>query len=122
MTDRIEAGNGEQTGMLNASPERRTCASMSDRRVRLPVGHFVGEAWYVVSQCRAYRYRFVRMWDFYLATAEMAFRLQWMMVFQVQLAKRQGIVPITRNYISSEETRLRALENGRRPPLRLAGE
>jgi hypothetical protein len=63
VTDRIETGSGEQTAMRNVSPLRRTCPSMSDRRVRLPVGHFVGEAWYVVSQCRAYRYRFVRMWD-----------------------------------------------------------
>jgi hypothetical protein len=63
VTDRIDTGAGEQTAIRNVGPGRRTCPSMSDRRVRLPVGHFVGEAWYVVSQCRAYRYRFVRMWD-----------------------------------------------------------
>jgi len=45
-----------------------------------------------------------------------------MMVFQLQLTKRQGIVPMTRDYIAREEARLRALERGGRPTLRLAGE
>jgi cyclopropane-fatty-acyl-phospholipid synthase len=44
------------------------------------------------------------------------------MVFQIQLTKRQGIVPITRGYITDEEERLRALEAKVHPPLRLAGE
>src|SRR5256885_1524818 len=69
-----------------------------------------------------YDARFVRMWEFYLAASEMAFREQAMMVFQLQLTKRQGIVPMTRDYIGREEARLRALEGGGRPQLRLAGE
>jgi cyclopropane-fatty-acyl-phospholipid synthase len=71
---------------------------------------------------RLYDARFVRMWEFYLAASEMAFREQAMMVFQMQLTKRQGVVPMTRDYIAREEARLRALERGSRPPLRLAGE
>jgi cyclopropane-fatty-acyl-phospholipid synthase len=71
---------------------------------------------------RLYDERFVRMWEFYLAAAEMAFRERAMMVFQMQLTKRQGIVPLTRDYIMREEGRLRAVERGTRPPLRLAGE
>jgi cyclopropane-fatty-acyl-phospholipid synthase len=71
---------------------------------------------------RIYDRRFVRMWEFYLAASEMAFREQAMMVMQIQLAKRQGVVPITRNYIEREEARLRGLEGGQRPQLRLAGE
>jgi len=71
---------------------------------------------------RLYDDRFVRMWEFYLAAAEMAFREQAMMVFQLQLTKRQGVVPMTRDYILRETARLRALEHGQRPPLRLAGE
>jgi cyclopropane-fatty-acyl-phospholipid synthase len=71
---------------------------------------------------RIYDRRFVRMWEFYLAASEMAFREQAMMVMQIQLAKRQDVVPITRDYIAREETRLRSLEGGQRPPLRLAGE
>jgi cyclopropane-fatty-acyl-phospholipid synthase len=71
---------------------------------------------------KLYDTRFLRMWEFYLAASEMAFREQNMMVFQIQITKRQGIVPITRNYIAHEENRLRALEGGKRPPLRVAGE
>jgi len=71
---------------------------------------------------RLYDARFVRMWEFYLAASEMAFREQAMMVFQVQLTKRQGVVPITRDYIVRETQRLRALEGGKPPSLRLAGE
>jgi cyclopropane-fatty-acyl-phospholipid synthase len=52
----------------------------------------------------------------------MAFREQAMMVFQMQLTKQQGIVPITRDYITREEARLRALEARSSAPLRLAGE
>jgi cyclopropane-fatty-acyl-phospholipid synthase len=71
---------------------------------------------------RIYDRRFVRMWEFYLAASEMAFREQALMVFQMQLTKRQGIVPTTRDYIARETERLHGLEGGRRQPLRLAGE
>jgi cyclopropane-fatty-acyl-phospholipid synthase len=71
---------------------------------------------------RLYDARFVRMWEFYLASSEMTFREQGMMVFQIQMTKRQDVVPITRDYIGQEENRLRALESRRRPRLRLAGE
>ena len=71
---------------------------------------------------KTYDERFVRMWEFYLAASEMTFREQGMMVFQLQLTKRQGVVPITRDYIGREEAHLRGLESGSRPPLRLAGE
>ena len=71
---------------------------------------------------RIYDQRFVRMWEFYLAASEMAFREQAMMVMQIQLTKRQGVIPVTRDYIAREEARLRTLEGGHRPPLRLAGE
>jgi cyclopropane-fatty-acyl-phospholipid synthase len=62
------------------------------------------------------------MWEFYLAASEMAFRQQNMMVFQIQLTKRQDVVPLTRDYILREEQRLRALEGHSRQPLRIAGE
>lgn len=69
-----------------------------------------------------YDERFARMWEFYLAASEMAFRKQNMMNFQIQLTKRQGPVPMTRDYIAIEEARLRELENGSLPKLKLAGE
>jgi len=71
---------------------------------------------------RIYDKRFVRMWEFYLAASEMSFREQNLMVFQIQLTKRQGIVPITRDYIMREEQHLRTIETKRFEPLRLAGE
>jgi cyclopropane-fatty-acyl-phospholipid synthase len=71
---------------------------------------------------RIYDRRFVRMWEFYLAASEMAFREQALMVFQIQLTRRQGVVPTTRDYIARETARLRGRETGQRLPLRLAGE
>ena len=71
---------------------------------------------------RIYDKKFVRMWEFYLACSEMAFREQALMVFQIQLTKRQDIVPMTRDYIGREENRLRAAEAGRHPQLRRAAE
>jgi cyclopropane-fatty-acyl-phospholipid synthase len=71
---------------------------------------------------RLYDRRFVRMWEFYLASSEMAFRDGDMVVFQIQMAKRKGVIPATRDYIAREEARLRGFEAGQVPPLRLAGE
>jgi cyclopropane-fatty-acyl-phospholipid synthase len=71
---------------------------------------------------RLYDERFARMWEFYLASSEMSFRKQNMMNFQIQLAKRQGVVPMTRDYIAHEEARLRGIERSTRPRLQVAGE
>ncbi|MET4384979.1 cyclopropane-fatty-acyl-phospholipid synthase [Bradyrhizobium sp. F1.4.3] len=69
-----------------------------------------------------YDERFALMWEFYLAACEMTFRKQDMMNFQLQLTRRQGVVPMTRDYIAHEEARLHALEGGAKPRLKLAGE
>ena len=71
---------------------------------------------------RLYEERFARMWEFYLASSEMSFRKQNLMNFQIQLTKRQGVVPMTRDYITREEAKLRGIERGRRPRLQIAGE
>jgi cyclopropane-fatty-acyl-phospholipid synthase len=71
---------------------------------------------------RFYDQRFCRMWEFYLAASEMAFRHQHIMVFQIQLARKQEAVPLTRDYLMAAEERLRAAERAARPPVRLAGE
>jgi len=70
---------------------------------------------------RLYDERFARMWEFYLACSEMAFRQQNLMNFQIQLTRRQGVVPMTRDYIARAEAKLRAIENGRKPWLKIAG-
>lgn len=49
--------------------------------------------------------RFCRMWEFYLAFSEAAFRYSNHMVFQLQLAKRRDTVPLTRDYIAEWERR-----------------
>ena len=71
---------------------------------------------------RLYDERFARMWEFYLACSEMSFRKQGLMNFQIQLAKRQDAVPMTRDYITREEAKLRGIERGQRPRLQIAGE
>ncbi|MEQ1754418.1 MAG: cyclopropane-fatty-acyl-phospholipid synthase family protein [Micropepsaceae bacterium] len=48
---------------------------------------------------RLYDERFCRMWEFYLAGAEMAFRYQGQMVFQMQLTKRVDALPVARDYM-----------------------
>ena len=69
-----------------------------------------------------YDERFALMWEFYFACSEMSFRKQNLMNFQIQLAKRQGVVPMTRDYMTREEARLRGIERGSRPRLQIAGE
>jgi cyclopropane-fatty-acyl-phospholipid synthase len=67
---------------------------------------------------RHYGAKFVRMWEFYLAVSELAFRKQAMMVFQLQLTKGQSVVPNIRRYIRDEEHRLAAIERQRLPFVR----
>jgi cyclopropane-fatty-acyl-phospholipid synthase len=57
-----------------------------------------------------YDERFCRMWDFYLAASEASFRIAGNMVFQIQITKRQDIVPLTRDYVAQREEALRRIE------------
>ena len=50
-----------------------------------------------------YDERFCRMWEFYLTASELAFRRMGHMVFQIQIAKRQDAVPLTRDYLVEGE-------------------
>ena len=61
-----------------------------------------------------YDERFCRMWEFYLASAEAAFRYLDHVVLQIQLAKRQDAVPLTRDYITGLERTLAETAGGRR--------
>jgi cyclopropane-fatty-acyl-phospholipid synthase len=63
---------------------------------------------------------FCRMWEFYLAASETAFRYQKLVVFQVQLAKRIKSLPITRDYMYKAERGFVEHEGVERP--RMAGE
>jgi len=53
-----------------------------------------------------YDERFCRMWEFYLAASEVAFRHQGHINFQMQLAKRVDTVPLTRDYMFDRERAL----------------
>jgi cyclopropane-fatty-acyl-phospholipid synthase len=46
-----------------------------------------------------YDERFCRMWDFYLASAELTFRYGDLMIFQIQLTRKVDTLPITRDYM-----------------------
>jgi cyclopropane-fatty-acyl-phospholipid synthase len=47
--------------------------------------------------------RFCRMWEFYLASSELAFRYGGLVVFQAQLARQVDSVPLTRDYMYERE-------------------
>jgi cyclopropane-fatty-acyl-phospholipid synthase len=64
---------------------------------------------------------FCRMWEFYLAGSESGFRWQNLMVFQIQVSKNLGTLPLTRDYMFEDEQRLKAREAGTFTT-RLAGE
>ena len=49
--------------------------------------------------CHLYDERFYRMFEFYLAGAELAFRRQREVVYQIQLTREQETLPLTRDYM-----------------------
>lgn len=51
-----------------------------------------------------YGERFCRMWEFYLAACEAAFREGRMIVFQIQLARARDAVPLSRGYMYAGST------------------
>lgn len=63
-----------------------------------------------------YDTRFCRMWDLYLASCEASFRCGGQVVFQLQLARRNDAVPITRNYLHGQPVEAVAVDRrtGRR--------
>jgi cyclopropane-fatty-acyl-phospholipid synthase len=71
---------------------------------------------------RLYDERFCRMWEYYLAACEATFRFEDTVVFQLQLAKRNDVVPLTRDYIVQREKRLKAAEEAARAAFSEAAE
>ena len=51
------------------------------------------------------------MWEFYLSMSETAFRYQDIAIFQVQLARKQESVPLTRDYVAERRNALKAREH-----------
>jgi len=50
--------------------------------------------------------RFFRMWEYYLASCELAFRKRGYMVFQIQMMRNPELTPLTRDYIGEEEKKM----------------
>jgi cyclopropane-fatty-acyl-phospholipid synthase len=50
-----------------------------------------------------YDERFCRMWEMYLVGSELAFRRDFSLVFQMQMAKAVDTVPLTRDYMIDQE-------------------
>ena len=69
---------------------------------------------------RLYDERFCRMWEFYLAGSEMAFRHEGQVVYQIQLAKRIGSLPLVRDYMMDRERTMTFAENSKQPRERQA--
>ena len=71
-----------------------------------------------------YDERFCRMWEFYLSGSEAAFRWQDLMVFQIQVAKKNDVVPLTRDYIAKVERSLamHEMSHSGKPPIARPGE
>ena len=67
-----------------------------------------------------YDERFCRMWEFYLAASESAFRWQDLVVFQLQFTKSLDTLPISRGYMTKAEDRLRQIEENQSTPANLA--
>jgi len=62
------------------------------------------------TAAKMYDERFCRMWEFYLAGSETSFRVDSNMVMQLQIAKKQHAVPLTRDYVLAREAELRRRE------------
>ena len=56
-----------------------------------------------IKKLAGYDDRFCRMWEFYLAGCEVAFRYMNQMVFQMQITRRQDATPLTRDYMIDTE-------------------
>jgi cyclopropane-fatty-acyl-phospholipid synthase len=67
-----------------------------------------------------YDERFCRMWEYYLAGAECAFRYTGEVVFQIQVSKKVDAVPLTREYMLRKESELRRRDSAS-SGLRIAG-
>ncbi len=90
------------------------------------------EEWYRRTQLHReeivalYDERFYRMWEFYLAGAEQAFRHGGMVNWQLQYVKRRDAIPMTGDYVYEESARLRASDTAPEwslaPELRSAAE
>ncbi len=67
---------------------------------------------------RVHDERLCRMWECFVATSAMGFRLGRLMAYQMQLVRRVDAVPLTRDYPFAAEAAIRAVTAS---PVRLRG-
>ena len=98
--------------VLRGGAGRRACGSPTSRscgctmRRRCATGANASNA--NRDKVRAlYDERFCRMWEFYLVGCELSFRYMNQMVFQMQIARQQHAVPLTRDYMFEWEQAVR---------------
>jgi cyclopropane-fatty-acyl-phospholipid synthase len=60
------------------------------------------------TAAQLYDERFCRMWEYYLAACEAGFRVGGLMVFQLQLSRDVGALPLSRDYMVDDERRASA--------------
>ena len=113
---RVAAGV-EKLGL--SSPTSRSCACTTPRRCAPGASASVANRDEVAA---IYDERFCRMWEFYLAGSEVAFRYQDLMIFQLQLAKRIDALPLTRDYMLEAERWLAVRDERPIERPRIAGE
>ena len=95
-----------------AASEKAKLIAADVEMLRLHYGYTL-EHWYRrVQDKRAeiialYDERFLRMWEFYLASTIVGFRHGGMINYQVQYIRDRHALPITRDYMQEEEARLR---------------
>ncbi|HEY5712038.1 MAG TPA: cyclopropane-fatty-acyl-phospholipid synthase family protein [Allosphingosinicella sp.] len=110
---------------LVAEAERNSLIVSDVEAMRYHYAHTL-EEWYNRTNAakdeivELYDERFFRMWQFYLAGAEAAFRFGGLVNWQLQYVKQRDAIPMTREYMDEEERRLRASEEA--PAWHLAAE
>ena len=104
------------TSMTRRKRARSCGPSLPSTRLA-PANSHVGPALSRCERAQGFDERFLRMWEFYLAGSECAFRFGGMNNFQIQFTRDQHALPLTRNYMIAEEERLRTIDS-RRPRLK----
>ena len=112
---------------LVAEAERHKLIVADVEALRYHYAHTLAEWYHRTNAARdeivaLYDQRFFRMWQFYLAGAEAAFRYGGLVNWQLQYLRRRDAVPMTRDYMVDEERRLSTLETPPRWRLATAAE
>ena len=97
----VRGADGDREGRAVGHRHRDPAAAL--RRDPAPLAAALPRQPRAIKQLAGYDDRFCRMWEFYLAGCEVAFRYMNQMVFQIQIARRQDAVPLTRDYMLDAE-------------------